>query len=72
MTDAPRPLGPRQIALLEALGGFGMRLVLGTAQSRSLVKRGLLMADDAGDMARMTAAGYRALAEIIEARHSDD
>lgn len=62
-------LGRHQLDLLSGLAGIGSSIVVGNRLSDSLVRRGLLLATDAGHNALVviTPAGYRALADAIEA-----
>lgn len=65
-------LGKRQIAKLAGMAGVGSALVVPDAISRSLASRGLM--EGTGDkpgsedaFAVVTAAGYRAVADAIDA-----
>lgn len=62
-------LGRHQLDLLSKLAAFGRVLVVGDRLSDSLVRRGLLLALDADSNAMIviTPAGYRAVADAIEA-----
>lgn len=65
-------LGKRQLELLSGMAGVGNCLVVPSALSRSLIRRGLMQgtSDQPGrgdSLAVITAAGYRALADAIDA-----
>lgn len=64
-----RPLGPKQIALLVVLAAPDRALVVADKIARSLMKRGLLapMRADIDGMLRITPAGLRMLATLLEA-----
>lgn len=65
MTDRPR-LGPRQLAMLRAVGTTAA-VVVPDRLSRRLVELGLMTAEPDGSFARNTPAGLRALADAAEA-----
>lgn len=60
-------LGSRQRDLLTKLSAVTMALVVGDGLSQSLVRRGLLAAEDDGSFAHITARGLRVLADEIDA-----
>lgn len=69
-----RPLGKRQLERLLAMASPSSLQVVGCAESRSLVKRGLLkpyFADNPDAWHRITPAGMRALADAFEAGRLD-
>lgn len=59
-------LGKLQIKLLAGLGSPFTLLVVGDALSASLVKRGLLVATRGDSLFRITPAGLRELADVLD------
>lgn len=75
MTDTPRRiqrrLGPAQIEALASVCGVRRVCLTPMREDRSLIKRGLLRADESGACC-ITPDGLRALADALEAGRLED